>query len=42
MKDGSTMSFEYKITEANINAMNFVMLSDQILQIKSAGVDVLD
>ncbi len=42
MKDGSTMSLEYKTTTGGVNAMNFVMLSDQIWQIRNSGVDVVE
>ncbi len=42
MKDGSSMTFEYKFTSADINTMNFTILADMILQIRNSGVDVLD
>ena len=42
MKDGSSMTFEYKFTSSDINTMNFTILADMILQIRNSGVDVLD
>ena len=45
MKSGATMSLEYRISpisSTNINSMYFHMLSDSVLEIREAGVSVLD
>ena len=43
MKDGATMSMEYKVANnLNINSMYFTLLSDQVLNVRDSGIDVME